>query len=90
MRWKVERGIRLDKAVNRRDEIDAERPGSLKTLLHASLMASTIAALLAPTHNLQTCPTQAGKPRMEAPLHPRRLDLQLAVSCQSIAQGFDL
>jgi hypothetical protein len=90
VRWEVERSIRLDKSVNRLDEIDGERPCSLKTLLHASLMASTLAALLAPTHHLKTRPTQAGTPRTEAPLHPRRLALQLAVSCQSIAQAFDL
>jgi hypothetical protein len=90
VRWEVELSIRLDQSVNRLDKIDAERPCSLKTLLHASLLASTIAALLAHTHNLKTRPTQADKPRMEAPLHPRRLALQLAVSCQSIAQAFDL
>jgi putative transposase len=90
VRWEVELSIKLDKSVNRLDEIDSERPCSLKTLLHASLMASTIAALLAHTHNLKTRTTQAGEPRMEAPLHPRRLALQLAVSCQSIAQTFGL
>jgi putative transposase len=90
IRWEVELSIRLDKSVHRLDEVDAERPCSLKTLLHASLIASTIAALLAHTHNLQTRPPQAGAPRTEAPLHPRRLALQLAVSCQSIAQAFDL
>jgi hypothetical protein len=90
VRWEVELSIRLDKSVHRLDEVDSERPCSLKTLLHASLIASTIAALLAHTHNLQTRPPQAGAPRTEAPLHPRRLALQLAVSCQSIAQAFDL
>jgi len=90
VRWEVELSIKLDKSVNRLDAIDAERPCSLKTLLHASLMASTIAAILAHTHNLQTRPQQPGAPRMEAPLHPRRVALQLAVSCQSIAQAFDL
>jgi putative transposase len=90
VRWEVELSIRLDKSVHRLDEVDSERPCSLKTLLHASLIASTIAALLAHTHNVQTRPPQAGAPRMEAPLHPRRLALQLAVSCQSIAQAFDL
>ena len=89
-RWEVELSIRLDKSVHRMDKVDSERPCSLKTLLHASLIASTIAALLAHTHNLQTRPPQADAPRMEAPLHPRRLALQLAVSCQSIAQAFDL
>jgi putative transposase len=90
VRWEVELSIRLDKSVHRLDAVDSERPCSLKTLLHASLIASTIAALLAHTHNLQTRPPQADAPRTEAPLHPRRLALQLAVSCQAIAQAFDL
>jgi putative transposase len=90
VRWEVELSIRLDKSVNRLDAIDSERPCSLKALLHASLIASTIAAILAHTHNLKTRPQQPGAPRTEAPLHPRRLALQLAVSCQSIAQAFDL
>jgi hypothetical protein len=90
VRWEVELSIRLDKSVNRLDAIDAEQPCTLKTLLHASLIASTIAALLAHTHNLKTRPQQPGAPRTEAPLHPRCLALQLAVSCQSIAQAFEL
>jgi putative transposase len=90
IRWEVELSIRLDKSVHRLDHVDAERPCSVKTLLHASRIASLIAALLAHTHNQQTHPQQEGAPRTEAPLHPRRLALQLAVSCQSIAQAFDL
>jgi putative transposase len=90
VRWEVELSIKLDKSVHRLDQIDAERPCSVKTLLHASLIASIIAALLTHTHNMQTRPPQEGTPRTEAPLHPRRLALQLAVSCQSMAQAFDL
>ena len=90
VRWEVELRIRLDKSVNRLDAIDAEQPCTLKTLLHASLIASLMAALLAHTHNVHTRPQQPGAPRTEAPLHPRRLALQLAVSCQSIAQAFEL
>ena len=90
VRWEVELSIKVDKSVHRLDQIDAERPCSVKTLLHASLIASMIAALLAHRHNLQTQPPRLGAPRTEAPLHPRRLALQLAVSCQSIAQAFDL
>ena len=90
VRWEVELSIRLDKSVPRLEQIDAERPCSVKTLLHASLIASMIAALLAHKHNLQTQPPQPGPPRTEAPLHPRRWALQLAVSCQSIAQAFHL
>jgi hypothetical protein len=54
------------------------------------LPASRIAALLAHPHNVQTRPPQAGEPRTEAPLHPRRLALQLAVSGQTIAQAVDV
>jgi hypothetical protein len=90
VRWEVELRIRLDQSGHRLDAIDAERPCSLKTLLPASRIASTIAALLAHTHHVHTRPQQAGTPRTEAPLHPRRLALQLAVSCQSIAQAFEL
>jgi hypothetical protein len=89
VRGEVELSLRLDKSVNRLDAIDAEQPCTLKTRLHAALMASTSAASLAHMHNLQTRPRQGGAPRTEAPLPPRRLALQLAVSCQSIAQAFE-
>jgi hypothetical protein len=71
VRWEVELSSKLDKSVHRLDQIDAERPCSLKTLLHASLVASTIAAVLAHRHNLNTRPQQAGASRPEAPLHRR-------------------
>jgi hypothetical protein len=90
VRWEVELSIRLDTSVNRLDAIDAEPPCTLQPLLHASRIASPIAALLAHTHNRQTRPQPPGAPHPEAPLHPRRLALQLAVSCQSIAQAFEL
>ena len=83
----MELSLRLDKSGHRLDQIDAERSCSVKTLLHASLIASILTALLAHIHNRQTRPPQEGAPRTQAPLHPRRLALQLAVSCQSIAQA---
>jgi hypothetical protein len=76
--------------LHRLDAVDSARPCSLKTLLHASLIASTTAALLAHTHNLKTRPPQVGAPRTEAPLHSRHLALPLAVSGQSIAHAFEL
>ena len=90
VRWEVERSIKLDQSVPRLDAIDAERPCALKTLRHASRIASILAALLAHTHHLQTRPTPVGAPRTVAPLHTRLLALPRAVSCQSIAQAFDL
>ena len=90
VRWEVARSIKWDTSGHRLDAIDAERPCSLKAFLHASRIASILAALLAHTHHRHTRPQQAGAPRPEAPLHPRRLALHLAVSCQSIAHAFDL
>jgi Transposase DDE domain len=90
VRGDIELRIRVDTSVHRLDQIDAERPCSVKTLWQASRIASMIAALLAHTHHLPTRPPQEGVPRTEAPRHPRRLALQLAVACQAIAQAFDL
>jgi Transposase DDE domain len=90
VRWEVELSMKLDTSVHRLDAIDAERPCSLKALLHASRIASMLAARLAHPPNLNTRPQPDGAPRTEAPLHPRRLALPLAVSCQSMAQAFDL
>jgi hypothetical protein len=90
VRGEVARSLKLDTSGHRLDAIDAARPCSLKALLHAAPLASILAALLAPTHHMPTRPQQAGAPRPEAPLHPRRLALPRAVSCQSIAQAFDL
>ncbi len=90
VRWEVERSIRLDQSVNRLDALAAEQPCTLQTLWHASLIVSTIAALRAHTHHVKTRPPPPGGPRTEAPLHPRRLALQLGVSCQSMAQAFKL
>jgi hypothetical protein len=90
VRWEVDLSLRVDTSAHRLDEVDSERPCSVKTLLQAALIASIIAALLAHTHHRQTRPSQEGAPRTEAPRHPRRLALPLAVSCQTIAQAFDL
>jgi hypothetical protein len=89
VRGEVDLSLKWDTSVHRLDQMDAERPWSVKTLLHASLIASIIAALLAHPHHVRLRPPQEGAPRTEAPLHPRRLALQLAVSCQSMAQAFD-
>jgi hypothetical protein len=89
-RGEVERSFRLDTSVNRLDASDAEHPCTLKALWHASRIASTIAALLAHTYHGHTRPQEAGTPRTEAPLHPRRVALPLAVSCHSMAQAFEL
>jgi putative transposase len=90
VRWEVERSLKLDQSVHRLDQMDAERPGSVKTLWQASLIAAMMTALLAHTHHARLRPPREGRPRTEAPLHPRRIALQLAASGQAIAQALDL
>ena len=88
--YNIELSTNLDKSVHRLEQIDTERPCSLKTLPHASLVASTIAAVLARRHNLNTRPQQASASRTEAPLHIRLLALPIAASAQFIAHAFEL
>jgi hypothetical protein len=90
VRWEVELSIRLDTSGHRLDAIDAERACSLKTRLQASLIASILSAILAHPHNFQTRPQQDGAPRTQAPLPTQLLALPLAVSCQFIAQAWEL
>jgi hypothetical protein len=73
VRWEVESRIKLNTSVNRLDEIDAERRYSLKTLLHVSLIASTITALLAYTYHMKTRLQKVRERWTEAPLHTRPL-----------------
>jgi Transposase DDE domain len=88
VRWDVELRMKMDKSVHRLDQFDAEPSCAAKALLHAPLMASIIAALLAYSHRLQTRPSHEGRVRTEAPPHLRRLVLRLAVSCQVMAPAF--
>jgi hypothetical protein len=86
----VERRIKVATSGPRLAQLDAERPCAVKTRRQAALLASRIAALLAHPHQARRRPPPEGTPRTEAPLPPRRLALQLAVSCQSRAQAVDL
>lgn len=90
IRWEVEISIKLDKAVHRLDESDAERPWSIKTMLHASLIASIITAILVHKHNWSTRPTESGQPRTQPPLHQMLVAKMLVVSCLSIARASTL
>jgi hypothetical protein len=86
----VARRSQVDQSVPRLDQRDAERPCAVQTRRQAARLASMIAARLAHTPHRQPRPPQEGTPRPEAPRHPRRFAWQLAVSCQAMAQTFDL
>jgi IS4 transposase len=43
VRWEVELSMKVDKSVHRLDQIDAKRPCSVMTLLHALLLITCVA-----------------------------------------------
>lgn len=76
--------------VPRSPQVDAEPPFTVITLLHASLVPSVIAALLAHAYHVKARPQRTGAPWTKAPLLRRRPALQFSVSCRFIAQSFGL
>jgi putative transposase len=88
IRWEVELSIKLEKAVYRLDEGKGERVCSTRALLHASLIASILTALLVHRHSLKTRPKAKGAARTQAPLHQRLLGLALVGAARNIARAF--
>lgn len=92
VRWEVELSMKLDKSVHHL-AASGENVGrnlhAVRALLHAALIASVIAGLIVHRYNQAVARRTTGKVRKEPPLHVRRLALQLATSCQSIAAAFD-
>lgn len=67
VRWEIETSNKVDKSGHRLHHIDARRPSAVRSLLHASLLASTLVGLLVHTHNRST--RSATGPRTRPPLH---------------------
>lgn len=88
IRWEVELSIKLEKAVYRLDEGMGERVCSTRALLHASLIASILTALLVHRHSLKTRPKARNAPRTQAPLHQRLVGLALIGAARNIARAF--
>jgi hypothetical protein len=89
VRWEVELSMKLDKSVNRLDESDAERPCSLKALLHASLISSVLTALIVHKQTLATRPRKEGGTRTQPPLHPMLVGRYLGIAAPRIALLLD-
>src|SRR6185312_9661805 len=88
VRWEVELSMKLDKTANRLDETTATKATSVRTMLHASLLASTIAAIVVHLHHLQTKPKGEG-PRNVAPLHPMAVAKVFDRKADAIAEAMD-
>jgi putative transposase len=89
IRWEIELANKLDKTVNRLDETTATKATSVRIMLHASLLASTIAAIAVHLHHLQTRP-KPGASRKQAPLHPMAVAKVFDRKADTIADAMDL
>jgi hypothetical protein len=72
VRWEIELSMKLDKSIHRLDESKATKACSVKTMLHASLLASTITAIAVHLNHLKTRP-EPGTARSVAPFHPMQV-----------------
>lgn len=87
VRWEIETNNKLDKSGHRLHQIDARRPAAVRSLLHASLIASIIVGSIVHVHNLATRP-DAG-PRQRPPLHHGLVARMLAQAGSRIADAFE-
>lgn len=89
IRWEIEIANKLDKSVHQLDETAATKATSVRTMLHAGLMASVITAIVVHRHHLATRP-KAGAQREVAPLHPMQVARVLHKQSELIAYALEL
>lgn len=85
VRWEIESDNKLNKSCFHLDEIAARTGPNVRTLLHASMVSSIIACLLAHHHRLEEKPAFEGAERKNAPVHPQVLARAMGAAAQSIA-----
>ena len=89
VRWEIELANKLDKSIHRLDETMATKACSVKTMLHASLLASTLTTIAVHEHHLKTRP-EVGKTRQVAPLHPMQVARVFARFAELIAFAMEM
>lgn len=81
VRWEIELDNKLDKSCHRLDEIAARTGCAARAMVHASLVASMLACLLAYHHRRRAAPPpKPGAERTKPPIHPQSIARQLAVT----------
>lgn len=89
IRWEIEIANKLDKSVHQLDETMATKPTTVKTMLHAGLMASIITAIVVHRHHLATRPKPGGQ-REVAPFHPMQAARVLYKQGELIAYALEM
>jgi len=86
VRWEIESDNKLDKSCHHLDEIGAKTEASVRALVHASLIGSMLASLIAHRHRLaQPRPRGRAAERVYPPLHTQTLARAMAGTATRIA-----
>lgn len=91
-RWEVEISFKLDKSEQGLEEAaspESVNENAVRALMHASLISSTLTTLLVHKHNRMVKKNAKGE-RVQAPLHPRRLAMQLVVSAAGVISALEM
>lgn len=87
IRWEIETDNKVDKSGARLDEINAQKGVSIRILLLASLLNTTIARTIVQSEKLASRKgRKAGEPASRPPLHPILLMRALAAMHGTVAQ----
>lgn len=91
VRWEIESDNKLDKSCSHLDQIAARTGPSVRAMVHASMVSSIIACVLAHHVRLSEAPpARQGTERLTAPIHPQSLARAMGSAAGTIAAAMDL
>jgi len=91
VRWEIESDNKLDKSCLHLDEIGAKTGPSVRAMVHASMVSSIIACLIAHHHRLKEAPPpNEGAERKTPPIHTQALALAMGSASNTIALAFQM
>jgi hypothetical protein len=86
VRWEIESDNKLNKSMLHLDEIGARTGAAVRAMVHASMVSSIIACILAHHHRLDEAPPpRKNAERKTPPIHPQALALAMASASNRIA-----
>jgi putative transposase len=91
VRWEIESDNKLDKSCSHLDQIAARTGPSVRAMVHASMVSSVIACVLAHHVRLNEAPPpRRDTERLTAPIHPQSLARAMGSAAGTIAAAMDL
>lgn len=91
VRWEIESDNKLDKSCLHLDEIGARTGPAVRALVHASMISSILACVLAHHHRIDELPPpHEGAERTTPPVHTQALALAMGSAANTIAAAMDL